>query len=273
MTTIGRLAGRFSAGLLALALLGAVTGEALAQNVGSQNRHTQRRAASPAEVKAQERAFRPRPGYMPNGPQSVARILLRQNRIDLKDRQALRELAQVFACEELKAAGRDDFAVRALETRLQGQFDAERRNYPMRIVMHDPVQIDSYDFERKGFTLRQPIKNLGTIGLFDSAPRMLCIKDSMTALPMSAEGLLEVPLTVETIPMAEADAQALLQRLEAAGTPRRLTMAMSFTTISSELSAEERGDTKKASLLLRLEHIDFFEDYWGEKLIFTFPPE
>lgn len=267
----------FRAGLTGLAVVALLAGSAAAQEVTRPLKHT---TPAPPSIRktqndrvAEDRAFQPRPGYLDNGPQTIMKLLLRQNRLNLGDTTTLRELAAIFACNDLQQAGANDFAQQRVLSGLHARLEQEKPTYPLRIVMHDPVYIDRYDFTKKGFVLTKPIQSLGTIGLLDNTTSLLCIKDELTVLPMAADGLLEVPLTVDTVPVPEDKAEALLQRLIDSGYPRRLTMALSFTTVSSELASMKARKDRKANFLLRLEHVDFFEDLQGRKLVYTYPPE
>jgi len=218
---------------------------------------------------------------------NLARALVRFGAIDIQDNALLDDYAKITDCELVKYFYDNDFRWNQVRGMIRESIGVNVGSFPTGIKYDTKLQLDRYDFDQKLYRLteRSTVHNVNSFILFQTEKKT-CAGYPVKHMPIYFRAVLDVPVTVPGLPLAEKDADALFKRFRDAGNddhivytrfnlriayiePLRKTQMLGEVAKYSQ-SSNSSGSDHAMRFDVRLESIDFFEDPEMTKLIYGY---
>ena len=219
---------------------------------------------------------------------NLLRTLVRFRALDLSDIGVLDEYAAVTECDLFDHFYRDDFKWNKVRLAVQDDVRKNIMSFPASYHYDTRLQLDRYDFQQRQFhfTERTVVRNVNIFTIF-RADGQVCNGTRMHYVPKDFSAVLETPVYVTGLPLAQKDAQLLLARLTGGGNTQRIIQARfnldiayieplrrTFNQSTSQASYAQPGGGRNDAIRMdaRLNSIEFFEDEEKTKPIYVYKP-
>ncbi len=217
----------------------------------------------------------------------LVRTLVRFDALSLSDDKLVDEYAMIAECDLYKTFYRDDFKWNKVRGAIRDSIRMHIATFPVSYRYETRIQLDHYDFHDKiyRFTPETTIHNVNTFVLY-RVEGPACDNAYVKYIPSHFRGVLDSPLYFEGLPLAQKDAEALLQQMKDDKNENRVVSAWFNLRViyveplrQGQLSGEERRysqsnslDPTMVRLDVHLDSIDFYEDEAMTKLIYHYQP-
>jgi hypothetical protein len=217
---------------------------------------------------------------------SLVKTLVRFNALDISDDRLLDEYAMITECDLYKSFYRDDFKWNQVRNAMRQSIKMNVATFPTSYRYETQLQLDRYDFHDKIYRLtdKSVIHNVNAFEIY-SVSGSPCAGIDIVNIPHAFRAVLDTPLYFEGLPLAQADAEALLNRMKIDNPDRIVYTRFNLRVVYIEsLRPPATGVTNKplvqsnaqgsqsARLDVRLDSIEFYEDPAMTKLIYRFQP-
>lgn len=229
--------------------------------------------------------------YAPPKLENFVLALARFGAIDLNDDLLLDEYAFINECPLVKEFYADDFKWNKVRGAMRESVRLNAGTFPTAFSHVAKIQLDRFDFNNRlfRFTEKSAVRNVNSIS-FEKENNVIltCAGHAVKFIPISYRAVLDAPLTIEGLPMPEADAAALLERMKAAGNTDRIIRArfnMRVTYIEplrksmpgEALDYRQNGmsGASRSRILrldTRLDSVEFFEDENLTRMVYSYRP-
>jgi len=217
---------------------------------------------------------------------SLAKTLVRFGAIKLSDDHVLDEYAAITECDLYKAFYHDDFKWNQVRAAIKEDARDHIALFPTGYTYVTDLQLDRYDFQKSlfRFTAKSKLYNVNTFIIY-SVEGTPCPDAAISAIPRTYRVVLDTPFSLEGLPLASKDGEALLQQMKDSNNDSRTIRArfnlhvvyvaplykdVHAGSVKDQAQAgEEKGNMR---LDARLDSVDFFEDQDMTKLIYKFQP-
>lgn len=233
---------------------------------------------NPAHLRAEE--------FMKPTLLSLMQTMFRFGALDVNNDVVVDDYAKVAECDLYTAFHMDDFRWQKIRAGLRSKIRDEVVTYPTNYYVSGYMHLDRYDFENKLFKLSSDEVRSGfnSFTLGDSYDSICGSK--LKILPPTYFAVLESQIHVPGFVMDEADADALLSRMNETGNVDRQVMARFNLRVvfidKAPVDYSKMDDWYKGSVWVgkvrelhmnsRLESIEFFEDKSMTKRIYVYHP-
>lgn len=223
----------------------------------------------------------------------LLRTMVRFGALDLQDDNLLDEYAAVTDCDIYKFYFKDDFKWNAIRKKIRDSADLKMTTYSAHYYFYTVLKLEHYDFDKKiyRFTPATTINNVNVFKLFGYPTQNYCDRH-IRYIPAAFQAVTDVPFTLAGLPLAPADAQALLRQMEADKNVdhavivkfdmtityigRLLKLATGVGASSRQVKYSQTFDDSKGPIVLRLDarldSVEFYEDVAMTKLVYSTKP-
>ncbi len=218
----------------------------------------------------------------------LLKTLVRFNAIELSDNDVIDEYAIATECKTYVAYYRDDFAWQKFRQVLRASLQQDAATIPASYYYDAEVQLDRYDFKESMYqlTAKSAPSNVNSFIIY-SASDVECGNGKVLLLPKSFRLVLDQSLHISGIPLVEADAKLLLQRMEINDNRDRLIYARFNLRVvdvppfrrpkaaGNETKVplvQDIADPSRVRMKAQLGSVDFYEDKGHTKLIYSYRP-
>lgn len=197
--------------------------------------------------------------------------------IDLSNTETFNEYAQIENCAVYNALYDDDFAWLRLKEEFLSQSLSFLGLEKLHLKTPLTIEIDRYNFKTKSFDVAEEsrLKNVGFIRLSNPRNARPCNRSTkeFIHLPTSYKLLVNNPVSLYRIPMAQKTAELLLKNMVVSTNKKRMIFATLYMTVdgvkdNSDTTGLQR-DTGNATLKGQLDRIEFFMDQQRTRKIKT----
>lgn len=225
----------------------------------------------------------------------LLRTMIRFNAIDLGDDNLLDGYAAVAECELYSFYYKDDFKWNQVRKSIRQSTEMNLSNYPVYYHFDTELQLDRYDFRDKIYRFQEKsiINKVNLFRIYDVIGSS-CGDEATRFMPRSFQAAADTTINMAGLPLAPADAQALLRQMnEDKNSERYVFMRVNMTvTYIARLHREVKdvragginrntiyyfqsreGDTRLIRFDVRLDSINFYEDPKMTKLVYSYKPE
>ncbi|MDR3424789.1 MAG: DUF4852 domain-containing protein [Alphaproteobacteria bacterium] len=145
----------------------------------------------------------------------LLRTMVRFRALDLSDTPLLDEYAVVTECDLYKAFYANDFKWNQVRKAVMESVKMNVATFPMNYHYDLKMQLDRYDFAARlfRFTNRSTLRGINTFMLY-SVRGTGCGNANVVYLPRTFRAVLETPVSMDGLPLAAKDAQALLDQMD-----------------------------------------------------------
>ncbi|MDP9126641.1 MAG: DUF4852 domain-containing protein [Pseudomonadota bacterium] len=222
----------------------------------------------------------------------LLRTMVRFNALDLSDDNLLDSYASVTECDLYQFYYKDDFKWNQVRKSLRESISMNTQTFPVYYRFDSEVLLDRYDFQNKVYRFQEKsvIRNVNLFRIYDvqGSP---CGDPASQYMPRSFQAASDTTVNLNGLPLAPADAQALLRQMnDDKNYDRVLFMRVNMTvTYIGRLHKEitdlgvngkraiyfqnKDTDPHVVKLDVRLDSVAFYEDQDKTKLVYTFKPE
>ncbi len=219
---------------------------------------------------------------------NIAKTLVRFGALDISDDALLDEYAMVTDCDLYKRFYGNDFQWNKVRGLIRNSIQMNIASFPISYHYDARLQLDRYDFAQKTFmfTALTTIHNINTFVIYHREDAG-CGQAKVQFLPTTYRSVMDTPLTIPGIPLAEADAQAMLKQMDADKNDDRIVFTRFNLRIIyvDPLRKASLGDNAPPQYMqaghatshgmrfdARLDSVDFYEDPAMKRLIYSYRP-
>lgn len=220
---------------------------------------------------------------------NLLKTLVRFSALDLRIDPLLDEYAMVTDCGLYKNFYSDDFKWNQVRAAIRDSVRLNIATFPMSYQYDTNLQLGRYDFQQSlyKFTDKSTVDNVNAFMIY-SIEEPNCGGRPIKYLPSTFHAVLDVPVTIPGLPLAESDGRALLHEMEKDGNKdhivyTRFNLNIVYVEPLRKVSIGEnaavrysQSNTPASShsvrLDTRLDSVDFFEDPAMTKLIYSYRP-
>ncbi len=220
-------------------------------------------------------------------PKFLLQAALRFGALDINNDVVIDDYAKIAECDLYQAFGKNDFKWQKIRAGLRAKIKDEIVTYPSAFYVYGLVNLDRYDFDNKIFRLDNQGKfsavNALNLGRIDAKTCDAMLK----VIPVTYTAALDSQVRLPGFTMDEADADALLSRMEKDNNTARQIMAkfnvrviyvqkapINFALIDQwHDDSTYVGKVRNVRMEVRLDSIEFFEDKEMTKRIYVYQPQ
>ena len=226
--------------------------------------------------------------YEPASWPNLLRTMIRFNALDLSDTRILDEYGMITECRLYNSFYKDDFKWHQVRDAMQNSIKINLASFPTSYRYDLTMQLDRYDFAAKLFRFKEKstIRNVNTFVIY-TVEGGGCGSTDIKFTPRSFHAVISTPISMEGIPLAEKDAEALLKHMGEQQNDKRLVYARfnlrvlyiapwkeAFLDIKDKSSGRYQQSDALPNFAVRLDArldtISFYEDPERTKLIFQY---
>jgi hypothetical protein len=221
---------------------------------------------------------------------NLVRTLVRYNAINLTDMTLLDEYAAITDCDLYKAFYHDDFKWHEVQQAMVKSIEINSPTFPIRYRYNVDLQLDRYDFKSQLYHLTEKttLRNVNMFRLY-SVVGSNCGDADVEYMPHTFHAVLDSPFYLDSLPLAEKDAQSLLKLMDADKNFDHIIYA-SFNIRVTYIQPLRKETTGKGVEMVthyvqpdavqlfavrmdsKLESVNFYEDPQRTKLVYQFQP-
>ena len=226
--------------------------------------------------------------YTKPGWGSLLQSLVRFNALSLSEQGILDEYAIVTECDLYQAFYRDDFKWNKVRQAVMESIRENVATFPMSFYYDTKLQLDRYDFATKifRFSAKATLHQVNAFEIY-SVDGTGCGNADVKLLPRRFRVVLSSPITMEGLPLAENDAQAIFKGMNKSGNtdhivytrfnlrfvyvePLRKTLGtMKDSTIYNQSG---KSLAEPVRMDARLDSIEFYDDEAMNHMIYAYQP-
>ncbi|HUY68880.1 MAG TPA: DUF4852 domain-containing protein [Alphaproteobacteria bacterium] len=221
---------------------------------------------------------------------NLAHTLVRFGAFDLTDDNLLDQYAMITDCDIYQRFYGNDFQWQRVRKLIRQDIKLNIGSYPIDYGYDAEMQLDRYDFRQHvfHFTPKTVVGSVNAITIYQTEDAPTCGTAKIADLPHIYRAVFDVPVTLEGLPLAPADAQALLKQMDKDKNRDRIVYAQFNLRIVyiepihrvatgggapvKYLQAGQTVDTHGIQFAARLDSVDFYEDPARTRLIYTYKP-
>lgn len=193
---------------------------------------------------------------------NVIKSLVRFDALNLQNDKILDDYAQLNDCDSFYKNFRDDFAMQKRRAALRAYIKENRSEFPDSYYFTAPMRLDQFDFKTRVFRLHDKSKltNVNSFSLVALKSREVCVKGAkLTFVPDEIGVVIDQPVTIEGLPIAEDKAAQLIKRMNAAKNFNRVIYTrFSLLLVFAPPIVKETATRYNADA--QLLSVEFFED-------------
>lgn len=217
--------------------------------------------------------------------------MVRFNAFDLNDDDLLDSYLAVTDCDLYQYYYKDDFKWNQIRKSARQSAEMNETKYPVFYHFDTELQLDRYDFDNKMYRLtdKSTIRNVNLFRIY-SVTGSPCGEMPSQYMPKNFQASSDTVLNLSGLPLAPADAQALLHQMQQdKNSDRIIHMRINMTvTYISRVHKEVLGagtngkrityfqlkdvDPKMVRMDVHINSVNFYEDPQETKLIYSFNP-
>lgn len=217
---------------------------------------------------------------------NLVKSLIRYGALDIKKNDVIDEYSILTECKLYKHFYNDDFKWQEFRQAMRKKIDQEVKTFPTGYRYNTIVNLDRYDFEEKLYRFTNQTKIDGVVSFLVTAKddkENACEEIEDIKLPRNYRIIIDNPIYLSGLPFGEAEAKALLKRLEDADNKKRslfISFDFRITYVApvtrKDVASEygQRSDTGKLMSEIRLDaklnSINFYEDPERTKLLYVY---
>jgi hypothetical protein len=218
---------------------------------------------------------------------SLVRTLIRFNALNSGDDKILDQYAAITECDLYKQFYKDDFKWNQVRAAIRESIRLNIATFPTAYKYETELQLGRYDFQQKlfMFTDKSTIRNINTFVIY-SVQGHPCDGVATPDIPASYRAVLDVPVYFLGIPLAQKDAETLLQQMKDDKNDDRIVYARfnlriiyidplrkdiqtGTSSAAAHYTQSNAPDAQSIRIDVHLDSIDFFEDAARTKLIYS----
>lgn len=229
-------------------------------------------------------------GYGRPTLENLVMMLVRFGAININnDDELADEYAMVEECAIFEKYSQDDFTWHRIRPALRQSVEQNVATFPTTIYYQLQLQLARYDFNAKSYKFTEATDITGANTFDLNSPKPDCNMANVRSLPLSYRILLDHPVDLHGIPMAEDDAKSLLEYMRSHGNGERDVFArvnMRITSIDPLSRPDNDGNNKQqwrglvqkgssggtVRLNAALDSIEFFADHDMTFPIYVYRP-
>jgi hypothetical protein len=210
---------------------------------------------------------------------NLLHTLVRFNALDLSNPAVIDEYGAVTECKLYTSFYNDDFKWNQVRQAVRKSAQMNVATFPTDYHYDIKLQLDRYDFTTKlfRFTEKSRINNINTFAIL-SVEGSDCGTVNVKHLPRIFRVVVPTPIYMDGLPLAEADAKAVLKQMDDSGNSSRITYTR-FNFRITYVAADKAHEIAKGTdiepdvrLDAQLDGIEFYLDPEMTKLIYKFEP-
>jgi len=224
--------------------------------------------------------------------QNFVKTLVRFGALNINDNDIINEYAMIEECKIYNHFTSDDFKWHQIQAALRESIHQNVKTFPTGYHYDKQIQLGHYDFKEKLYRFNDE-KALSNVNSFtiSTHKETACQENENSIFPKKYKLVLDHPLYIPGLPLAEEDARTLLKHMEENKNEDHIIMVRFNLKIIYILplvrktnadkvpvgelhQATNTSNTEKASIRFdsRIGSVDFFEDESMTKLIYSFRP-
>ena len=224
--------------------------------------------------------------YVKPNLEKIVQILIRYNAIDIKWDDAIDGLMMVSECELYGRYFDDEFKWQQIREAMRTKIRQDVAAFPTGVAYETTLQLDRYDFKEGVYRFKEKyeIRNVNSFQVYNvSNPN--CNGKNVIVFPLNYRAVLDKPLRIQGIPLAEADAKALHDRMESSGNvdrmiPARFNLRINYIAPlmreDHNVSYAQRISNSSSRIIrfdVSLGSVDFYEDPAMTRLLYSYHVE
>lgn len=203
---------------------------------------------------------------------NIIKTMLRFGAVSLTNDGVIDDYAKMNACDDYQKYYNNDFKLQDLRVNLRKQIPDLTAGFPDAYYFKSKMYLDRYDFAGKIFKLSSKSQLLNTNSFFLAATRDgdVCIRGQrITYMPGEVGAVLDQPVTLEGLPIAEERASALIDTMNKERNVERAIYAR-FSLLVTFAPPFDGSRNNRYNMDAQLLNIEFFEDADFTKPIWIF---
>jgi hypothetical protein len=222
---------------------------------------------------------------------SLLQTLIRFKALTLGNDALLDEYAMIAECDLYQTFYRDDFKWHKIRSALVDSMRANVAIYPTAYKFNANAQLDRYNFDKKlyMFNPHSSPDRVNVLQIYKADNGDQCGDAKAETLPSSFVVVLDAPVALTGIPLAQSDAQALLRRMDESGNSNHVLYSQfrMHITYIEPLKFNEGADSNRGHMMIfqgdkvggdrikldaHLDAIAFYSDEAMTQLIYEYVP-
>lgn len=219
--------------------------------------------------------------YAPSNLENVSNVLFRKGILRADDPAAVEEYIRIHECGLYEQYGRNDFSWSRIREAQSRDLEVHFKNLPEGLEISSTISVEPFDMTNNEFPIiaHDRLSNSGLITVFREQTGSIrpCKSDRYNAFvprvhPLEVIAKIDQPITIATIPMKRADADALVNimnaRTNVGSTDRRKVQLVLRIRVTGSDPLSNAGSVLKRNVLATIDDLRIYEGPERKMLLF-----